>query len=275
MVFSNQIKENPTLKKAFFELAEKVHHIDIAAWEKAGWWDESYIPYTYFKNGKAISNVSVFKLDFMVDGTPKHYIQVSTVMTDLEYRRQGLAGDLLLRAVSDWKNKCDGIFLFSSDMALKFYAMAGLNPKLESAWSYHSAGTGSSLRRLDLSNPDDMMLFRHCFDKGNPFSRLSAVNDLSLVMFHCGSHLADCIYYLESEDAVLIIDHENTLLEAYGGTDLSNILCALPQGRFELGFAPTEPSGLERKVVNRQLFWLGENCPADLSATCIPLLAHA
>lgn len=274
MIFSNQVKDSPALRDSFFELAQRVHNIDIGAWHRDGWWDDSYIPYTCFDAGKAVSNVSVFDLSFLLHGEKKHYIQLSTVMTDPDYRKQGLAGDLLLRAVADWKNRCDGIFLFSSDMALKFYAQAGFTPKLESVWSYSSGGA-SALTRLNLKDAADMETFRRCFAKGNPFSAFQIVEDLSLAMFHLGSYLADCIYYHPKQDAVLILDPENTLLEVYGGTDFAEILASLPQGEIALGFTPKKSAGLNRKVVNQQLFWLGEDCPFDREAACLPFLSHA
>ncbi len=275
MQFSNQIKQHEGFQQSFFTLAKDIHGIDIAAWEDAGWWDNSYIPYTYFENGKAISNASVFDLHFTLNGVPKHYVQISTVMTDPDYRRQGLANELLSRAVADYKNKCDGIFLYSSDMALKFYASAGFSPKLESVYYYESKGSGKAPVRMDLTKAEDMAAFRRIFAKGNPFSRVSIVDDLSLAMFHLGSYLKDCIYYLENEDAILVIDRENVLQEVYGGQDFTKILESLPKGRYELGFTPYEIDGMERKVVNRQLFWLGNDCPQDQMACCMPLLAHA
>ncbi len=275
MQFSNQIKQTQQMKNAFFELAQSVHHLDIAAWEEAGWWDNSYIPYTYFENGKAISNASVFDLHFTVDGETKHYIQISTVMTDPAHRRKGLASELLMRIIADYKNRCDGLFLYSSDMALKFYASAGFSPKLESSYFYEAIGTGEALVRIDLTKAQDMETFSRIFAKGNPFARVSIVDDLSLAMFHLGTYLKDCIYYLESEDAILVIDWENGLQEVYGGQNFTKILSALPKGRYELGFTPYEIDGLERKVVNRQLFWLGSDCPQDQMAACMPLLAHA
>lgn len=275
MRFSNQIKQDETLRNAFFALANKVHGLDLDRWYDAGWWDDSYIPYTYFDNGKAVANVSVFDLHFALNGEAKHYIQLSTVMTDPDYRRQGLATDLLRRVIADWKNKCDGIFLFSSDMALKLYASVGLLPKLESVWTYPSKGDESCLKRLDLTDPADMQTFLHCFEKGNPFSTFSAVGDLSLVMFYLGGFMADCVYYHEAEDAVLIIDGDNLLWEVFGGNDFARILSALPQGDITIGFTPKDQAGLRRKVANHQLFWMGEACPFDLQAACLPQMAHA
>lgn len=53
------------------------------------------------------------------------YIQIGTVMTRPEYRRRGLAGKLVKEIVKDYRDRCDGIYLFGNLSALDFYSELG------------------------------------------------------------------------------------------------------------------------------------------------------
>ena len=73
----------------------------------------------------AITNVSVNIMNFNVDGKHKRYIQVVTVMTDINYRNQGLSKFLMQRIFADWQNQSDLIYLFANSTVLNFYPKMG------------------------------------------------------------------------------------------------------------------------------------------------------
>lgn len=78
-------KNNDILRKSFNELTEKTYSFNFVEWFQNGFWDENYIPYSLADGEKIIANVSVNKMDFMLDGAEKRYIQIGTVMTDKAY----------------------------------------------------------------------------------------------------------------------------------------------------------------------------------------------
>ena len=51
---------------------------------------------------------------FLQNGVEKNYIQIGTVMTDEAYRRQGLAKKLMDHVVNQYKDSCDGFYLFAN-----------------------------------------------------------------------------------------------------------------------------------------------------------------
>ncbi len=61
-----------------------------------------------------LSNVSANRMKFLQNGEEKYYIQIGTVMTDEDYRKQGLASGLIKHVISEYENECDGIYLFGN-----------------------------------------------------------------------------------------------------------------------------------------------------------------
>ncbi|MCS4521567.1 GNAT family N-acetyltransferase [Clostridium botulinum] len=67
-----------------------------------------------------VSNVSVNIIDFLILGEEKRYVQIGTVMTDEEYRGQGLCRALMERVIKEWEDKCDLIYLLLMTVFLIF-----------------------------------------------------------------------------------------------------------------------------------------------------------
>ena len=114
-------KDDEKLVKSFNELTEKTFGFNFIEWQNNGFWTEKYIPYSLVNNNQIIANVSVNLMDFMLDGVKKHYIQLGTVMTDENYRRQGLCRYLMEHVIKEYQHKVDGIYLFGNDSVIHFY----------------------------------------------------------------------------------------------------------------------------------------------------------
>ena len=109
------------LRHALNNLTRKTFCFDFEDWVTGGYFEGDYIPYSFMEDGKIISNVSANRMRFMQNGVIKNYIQIGTVMTDEEYRRQGLAGKLMKHVIKQYEKECDGIFLFGDLSAKDFY----------------------------------------------------------------------------------------------------------------------------------------------------------
>ena len=106
-------------------LAKKTFGIEFEQWVEKGYYDGRYIPYSFYKDGIIISNVSVNLMEFSLFGQKKNYIQIGTVMTEEGYRKQGYAKQLIEYVLEDYKEKVDGIYLFGTDYAKDFYLKLG------------------------------------------------------------------------------------------------------------------------------------------------------
>lgn len=118
-------RDDEKLRASFNDLTEKTFGFNFVDYYKNGFWGENYIPCSIMDNGRIVSNVSVNLMDFYADGIRKRYIQLGTVMTDKEYRGQGLSRYLMERVVSEYKHKCEDMYLFANANATEFYPKFG------------------------------------------------------------------------------------------------------------------------------------------------------
>lgn len=114
------IRENKMLRESFFDLAEAVYGLSFREWYSRGFWTARYQPYVITDGVKVMANASVNRIETVLNGEEKHLIQIGTVMTDPVYRNRGLSRWLMEEIIADWKEKCDGIYLYANDSVLGF-----------------------------------------------------------------------------------------------------------------------------------------------------------
>ena len=89
-LISNYMTDDSS-RKMLNELTRKTFGFDFEGWVKGGYFEGDYIPYSFVLDGRMILNVSANKMHFLQKGLEKNYIQIGTVMTDEQYRKQGFA----------------------------------------------------------------------------------------------------------------------------------------------------------------------------------------
>ncbi|HBG11095.1 MAG TPA: GNAT family N-acetyltransferase, partial [Clostridium sp.] len=117
-IFTNSMKEDNALRRSYNRLAEKTFGLSFEEFYQNGYWTDKYIPYSLIDDGKVIANASVNILKASYNGQEKRCIQIGTVMTDSDYRNQGLSRYLIERILSEWKETCDTMYLFANDSVL-------------------------------------------------------------------------------------------------------------------------------------------------------------
>lgn len=274
----------------FNRLAEKVFNITFEIWYKAGYWNEKYIPYTLFDGNKAIANVSVNIMDFNVLGEHKRYIQLGTVMTDVNYRNQGLSRFLMEKVLEDWSNKCDFIYLFANSTVWNFYPKLGFSRIKE--YEYFKPIKKSTLGEFIKLNMDDQVNKDKLYDYAKNtciFGKLSMQENADLVMFYCITVMKDNVYYIKSLDVIVIAKFNNRqihLLDVFAKveTNLDMIIESLADEKADsvlLGFTPKDPAGYKSRVVDEigkeeALFIQnGKTKLFDENKLMFPLLSHA
>ena len=80
--FIKDYKTNDQYRLSFNNLAMETFGIDFETWYQQGHWNENYICYSYLKEDRVISNVSLNTMELMLDGKKQKAIQIGTVMTD-------------------------------------------------------------------------------------------------------------------------------------------------------------------------------------------------
>jgi GNAT superfamily N-acetyltransferase len=125
MKLISHYRDNDRLRNSFIELAREIFGINFSSWLELGYWGGRYIPYSYADGDKIIANVSVNKLDFIVEGDSYRALQIGTVMTHPDYRSKGLSASLMNHILEEYKDKFDFMYLFANDSVLDFYPKFG------------------------------------------------------------------------------------------------------------------------------------------------------
>ena len=74
-------------------------------------------------------------MELLNSGPRKRPHPLGTVMTDEAYRRQGLAKKLMDHVVNQYKDSCDGFYLFANLYAVDFYDKCGFSREMEYHYS--------------------------------------------------------------------------------------------------------------------------------------------
>ena len=229
-------------------LTQKTFGFDFEGWVTNGFFEGDYIPYSLVENGVMISNVSANKMRFMQNGVIKNYIQLGTVMTDENYRKQGLAAKLMKHVIREYEDKCDGIYLFGDLGAVGFYRKMGFD--IVNQYRYfvkeefcNSGKNGEPFMPVSEMGEDIKQKYKELVRLSCPHSAFEQMNKFGLQMFYTSE--MDSVYYSSDLDCYIVKEQD-------GDTVLDSVLCKKKVGlaevlkrievekRLRLGFVPLD-----------------------------------
>lgn len=218
--FFKNSKDNKVQRLSFNELAKETFGIDFESWYENKFWDDKYIPYSYVDGNRVISNVSANEMSIIIEGQELSVVQIGTVMTHKDYRKQGFARKLMNRVYDDYKEKADFIFLFGNDFANEFYRKCGYTPLEESSfityYTHDNNNKGSKLRKLSMSDKMDMSIISRLSKTRTYISNDFGIKDTQgLLLFYMLYVFTDDIYYLEEEDLIVIYTIDGNELQIH------------------------------------------------------------
>ena len=211
-----------TLRHALNDLTKKTFGFDFESWVTGGYFEGDYIPYSFIEDGTIISNVSANRMTFLQNGVEKNYIQIGTVMTDKAYRRQGLAKKLMDHVVKQYKDSCDGFYLFANLDAVDFYDKCGFSKETEYRYSIKNEfcmkkSAGEIFMPVNTGDKQMKQKYMDMVRRSAVNSSLEQLNKFGLQMFYTAD--MENIYYAKGMDCFIVADmEENTLL-------LQSIIC--------------------------------------------------
>lgn len=286
-IFTNSMKEDNALRRSYNRLAEKTFGLSFEEFYQNGYWTDKYIPYSLIDDGKVIANASVNILKAFYNGQEKRCIQIGTVMTDSDYRNQGLSRYLIERILSEWKETCDTMYLFANDSVLDFYPKFGFVKAVEYQCSSPITPTKGCVRKLDMSHASDREFLKRYYSKSNPYSALAIKDNYELLMFYCTSLMKDCVYFLEDFDAVIIASNKNEILTCYdifsdGNHAMIEMVSRVAESQIRtvvFGFTPAEHAAFHSRILEEEdttLFVLkGKDNWFVNHQMMFPVLSHA
>lgn len=212
--FIKAFKENKVVRKSYNELTQRTYGFDFEQWYQAGYWGDTYIPYSLAHGGKIVANVSISIINYSVLGQYKTFAQIGTVMTDPKYRKQGLARYLMEKVIEEWKDKCDMIYLFANDSVLDFYPKFGFTAIREFQYSKVIVNDNDAARaeKMDMSLQCNREELVKKVKNSVPMSKLAMIRNVGLIMFYCTSFMSHNVFYLRELDTIVVAEfNEDTL----------------------------------------------------------------
>ncbi len=260
--FVTGYRDNLALRNSLNQLTERTFGFTFEQWYQDGYWTDKYLPYSLLDGENIIANVSVNFMDFLIDGTKKHYIQLGTVMTDPAYRGLGLSRILIEKIFADYKDQCELFYLFANDTVLDFYPRFGFVKTEQYQYSKQVAKGKdvANIRKLDMSNVNDRKLLIKTIENAAPLTSLFMADNTPITMFHCTYLKRESIYYIQDYDAVAIADYDKDILRLYEifstkKVALDNILNVLLQeqiARVVLGFTPQDLTSYQKSKISNE-----------------------
>ncbi len=249
MELMKDYKHDTALRASFEALAHETFGLNLEPWYRAGFWDNTYVPYSLAENGRVVANVSANTVYLTVDGRPVNAIMLGTVMTHKDHRGKGYAARLMNAVLDEYHASADLIYLFANEQALDFYPKFGFVPREEQQCFVNLKGVTPKpepYNKLNIRKTDDLTLVRRLISTGfSARKRLNAADNGALILFYCLSGLENGLRYYPGSDTLLFYDN-GVLLDFFsgGGLTLAEAAALLADGQSELplGFTPEEDS---------------------------------
>ena len=272
-------------------LTEKVFGFNFESWVTGGYFEGDYIPYSLVNNGKMVSNVSANRMKFIQNGEERYYIQIGTVMTDPDYRKQGLAAKLMNRVIEDYAKDCDGIYLFGDLSAAEFYRKMGF--EIINQYRYFvkeefcKLETGADAFK-PVKDMDDSVKRKYLDYVRNSVqhSSFEQINKYGLQLFYTAG--LDSVLYCAGLDCFIVLEQDETpilqsvlckkkvaLAEVLKGIEFERPACMLgftPLAEDNAMCTPEEYDGAD----DYRLFYRGEKLKSiEQDKLYFPDLSHA
>lgn len=292
IIHSYDFKNNDEYRASFNRLSKLVFGIEFEAWYQKGAWDDRYICHSFIADDEIIANVSVSKMNLVINGECISALQIGTVMTHPEHRGKGLSKQLMEHVLAIYEDTCDLFFLFANRTALEFYPKFGFSTVPEHQFHLDISGEPKdnlvSLEQLDVSTKEHWNFIKQKLSSRRPISNhFGVTNNVGLFQYYALNVFHECLYYSRADDAIIVFEHEGDLMHLYDVVSnkevdieaLASRITTEQTRQVRFHFTPdqiidkayAEPFGKHEDV----LFIKSSLDLGKLPAFCIPKLAHA
>ncbi|OAB40304.1 GNAT family N-acetyltransferase [Paenibacillus antarcticus] len=284
-------KDNNAYRDRFNQLTTLVYDINFEDWYQKGFWDDRYLCYSFLRDHEVIANVSVSKMDVVINGLNKKAIQIGTVITHSDFRGKGLSRALMKHVLDIYEQECDIFFLFANSTALDFYPKFGFESFGESQFRLKFNPIrieNSTVQKLNCSNDEDLEFIKQMVMSRRPVSEQFGVsNNQGIFMFHAIKVFPESLYYSQEDEAIIVYQQEGHTLHLYdvvsqGDVNINHLLNRIATEQTEsvrFHFTPdqfTEKAQYEPMDDNEDMLYIKANFVLDKNLKfCVPVLAHA
>lgn len=243
-------------REALYPLFEQVFGIPahlLKDYYDRGFWNPDYCPYTLFRDGQAIANVSVIPMKWMINGEVVHSAGIQSVMTSPAERGKGYMKKLMNLVLEEVQEKYSLVFLQTENPDLyENYGFSKVEEHIFTTDAHQQTEAGKgSLIKLDPFKEKDLSIINSCIAEQKPnssvFTPLEYKHSLFLNLYN--PFFAEKLYYCEPLNVLLIYTVEEETLKIYDviGSNpgsLSEICGMIPDTykRVEINFTPDQLS---------------------------------
>jgi GNAT superfamily N-acetyltransferase len=241
---------SPEYKRLFDELMTAVFGLNFQAWHAGGWWNSDYTCHSIVEEGQMLANASTYRMDLLIGGEKRTWLQIGAVATRPERRGQGLSRRLLEHIL--FQSPDVPMFLIANPSVLDFYPKFGFRrlldraPFIECDLPPSSAG----LERLTAGGArvGEMLTRRACFS-----NVLDCANAAPIQFFHLLLEYPHSLYEIPSLGALLVAEQSANVLRLVD-------VCATRTVTMEDILPHLDFPGVDRIEFGFNPDWLGVEC---------------
>jgi GNAT superfamily N-acetyltransferase len=212
-------RDNGALRDEFFLFTGKIYpRFDFSGWFMRGYWLDNYIPISIVVDNKIVSNISITKMKILLEGRLQNGIQIGTVGTIPEYRKQGLSRVLMAYILDKYKDATDLFFLFANETVLDFYPKFGFRGCREVIFKSVSdiPGPRYGARKLSPERESDMAVMADLLTSRKDLTEIFGARDYDFItLWHILNIFPNDLYYLEKDNIILIVTEEREQLHIW------------------------------------------------------------
>jgi ribosomal protein S18 acetylase RimI-like enzyme len=212
-------KNNDQYRLSFNRLINQSFNLNMEPWYRYGFWDDKYVCYSYAAGDEIVSNISACKMELIINHEMKTAVQLCAVTTHSDYRKRGLAKDLMIFVLEKYEKEVDFIFLCGNKTVIDFYPKFGFKPIIESKYEMSiniCEPSEASIRKLDATDMEDIDFVSHFASLRWPISAIVGVENFrNYLMFGFQTSFSDCFYYLEEDDVLIVFRQIDKILHIY------------------------------------------------------------
>ena len=217
--FVSDYKENAVLRKSFNKLSEETFGINFEEWYQKDMWNDRYICFSFKKDNEIVANISINKVEFIVDGEIKKALQLGTVMVAENHRGFGLSKYLMQRVLEKYKSEYDIIYLFANNSVKDFYPKYGFQEKKQIKQIFNGkieAEKDFSFRMLNMENEADIAIIKRLAKNRFSYSeRFDVLKAEHIIHFYCNYIFPNKIYYNAENDVIVIFEQKDNRINLY------------------------------------------------------------
>jgi GNAT superfamily N-acetyltransferase len=222
--------------------------VDFVLWAQRGGWRDGYEIFAIVAGGEVVSTIGRTRMRLMVTGEPRIGYQLGAVATRTDFRRRGLARQLMEEVIGELEDPDQPIILFANNTVLAFYPRFGFRRVVQQrfAAAVEVAPVADLAPVCDVGNPADRAWLAALCAQARPIGRRFAAQDyFSTLLWHL-TYRPGVAFRFDDLDAVVVTRSLGPVLVirdlvAASPFDLRAVLPRLTPcriARVEFGFHP-------------------------------------